>query len=92
MRIEPHAGRGRIVIGAIERAPLVIGQASELFGGRIGPDFADRFDARVADALLREAGMSDAVDRHVHVTVLARAIAQAAAAPPSLTRTVGEAA
>ncbi|WP_419951182.1 FAD binding domain-containing protein [Methylobacterium sp.] len=92
VRIEPHAGRGRVVIGAIERAPLVIPDASDLFGGRIGPDFAERFDARAADARLREAGMTDAVDRHVHVTVLGRAIAQAAAAPPSLTPTVSEAA
>ena len=81
-----------MVIGAIERAPLVIPDASDLFGGRIGPDFAERFGAQAADARLREAGMTDAVDRHVHVTVLGRAIAQAAAAPPSLTPTVSEAA
>ena len=92
VRIEPDAGRGRVVIGAIERAPLVVPEARDLFGGWIGPDFAERFDAEAADALLRGAGMSDAVTRHVHVTVLARAVAQAASAPAFLTRTVSEAA
>ncbi|HEX8417413.1 MAG TPA: carbon monoxide dehydrogenase, partial [Methylobacterium sp.] len=55
--------------------------------GRIGADFANRFDRGAADAALRAAGMADAVDRHVHVTVLARAVAQAAARPvPGLER------
>lgn len=92
VRIEPGAARARLVIGAIERAPLVVSEARDLFGGRIGPDFAERFDARAADAYLRDAGMSDPVARHVHVTVLARAVAQAASAPPSRKRTVSEAA
>jgi aerobic carbon-monoxide dehydrogenase medium subunit len=91
VRIEPETGRGRVVIGAIERAPLVVGEPEGLFGGRIGPDFAERFDARAAEALLREAGLADAVARHIHVTVLARAVAQAdRALPPA--RTLGEAA
>ncbi|MCJ2081351.1 FAD binding domain-containing protein [Methylobacterium sp. J-090] len=91
VRIEPETGRGRVVIGAIERAPLVVAEAGRLFGGRIGPDFAERFDPRAADGVLREAGMTDAVDRHVHVTILARAVAQAARPAPS-TRPVSEAA
>ncbi|HEX8373803.1 MAG TPA: hypothetical protein VF606_01330 [Geminicoccaceae bacterium] len=87
VRIEAALGRGRAVIGAIERAPLVFADARSLFGGRIGADFADRFDRGAADAALRAAGMADAVDRHVHVTVLARAVAQAAARPvPGLER------
>lgn len=91
VRIEPATGRARVVIGAIERAPLVVAEAARLFGGRIGPDFAERFDRAAADAILREAGMTDAVDRHVHVTILARAVAQAARPAPS-TRPVSEAA
>lgn len=92
VRIEPGTGRGRVVIGAVERAPIVVPEPRALFGGRIGPGFADRFDAPAADALLREVGMTDPVARHIHVTVLARAVAQAASAPPAAPRTVSEAA
>jgi carbon-monoxide dehydrogenase medium subunit len=58
-------------------APVVIEDARILFGGAIGPSFAERFDAPAADSLLAAAGMSDPIDRHVHVTVLRRAIGQA---------------
>jgi carbon-monoxide dehydrogenase medium subunit len=75
--IDPERGRGRAVIGAVEAAPVVIEDARALFGGAIGPSFASRFDASAADAALAAAGMSDPVDRHVHVTVLRRAIVQA---------------
>ncbi|MGH1574740.1 FAD binding domain-containing protein [Methylobacterium sp. P31] len=82
VRLEPGAGRGRAVIGAVEGPPLLLADARPLFGGRIGPDFAERFDRSAADATLRAAGMADAVERHVHVTVLARAVAQAAKPGP----------
>jgi aerobic carbon-monoxide dehydrogenase medium subunit len=75
--IDPERGRGRAVIGAVEAAPVVIEDARILFGGAIGPSFAERFDAPAADSLLAAAGMSDPIDRHVHVTVLRRAIGQA---------------
>jgi carbon-monoxide dehydrogenase medium subunit len=75
--LDPTTGSGRAVIGAVEAPPLVIPDVSVLFGGRIGPDFARRFDRSAADAALLQAGMTDAVDRHVHVTVLERAVAQA---------------
>lgn len=92
VRIEAGLGRGRAVIGAIERAPLVFADATVLFSGRIGADFADRFDPGAADTALRGAGMADAVDRHVHVTVLGRAVAQAAARPIPGTERLTEAA
>ena len=76
--IDPDAGRARIVIGAVEAAPIVVDDASELFGGRIDGAFASRFDARVADRLLAQAGMTDAADRHIHVAVLRKAVAEAA--------------
>ena len=82
VRIEAALGRGRAVIGAVEGPPVLFADARPLFGGRIGPDFAGRFDGEAADAALRAAGMADAVERHVHVTVLARAVAQAAGAAP----------
>ena len=79
--IDPEGGCGRAVIGAVEAAPVVIEDARILFGGAIGPSFASRFDASAADAVLAAAGMSDPVDRHVHVTVLRRAIVQASDEP-----------
>jgi len=84
--IDPEAGRGCAVIGAIEAAPVVIEDARVLFGGVIGASFAARFDAASADALLAAADMSDPVDRHVHVTVLQRAIAQASGQRPAKVR------
>ncbi len=77
--VDPDAGSARIVIGAIEAAPVVIDDATELFGGRIGGDFGSRFEPRVADRLLSKAGITDAADRHIHVAALRKAIAEAAA-------------
>ncbi|MEG9524687.1 MAG: FAD binding domain-containing protein [Hyphomicrobiales bacterium] len=78
VHLDPGAGRGRAVIGAVEGPPLLFADARPLFGGRIGTDFVARFDTQAADAALQESGMADAVERHIHVTVLARAVAQAA--------------
>ncbi|CAN5392048.1 FAD binding domain-containing protein [soil metagenome] len=77
--IDPEAATARIVIGAIEAAPIVLNDPRELFGDRIDADFGQRFDARVADAILAKAGIADAADRHIHVAVLRKAIAEAAA-------------
>ncbi|RJF70837.1 FAD binding domain-containing protein [Rhodopseudomonas palustris] len=76
--IDPAAGTARIVIGAIDAAPILIAQPAELFGGRIAADYKTRFDARVADQLLSAAGIADAVHRHIHLTVLKRALQEAA--------------
>jgi len=77
--IDPEAGSARVVIGAVETAPIVIEDAAELFSGRIKADFKQGFDARVADALLAKAGIANAADRHIRVAVLRRAVAEAAA-------------
>lgn len=77
--IDPDAATARVVVGAVEAAPIILSDAAELFGGRITGDFGRRFDARVADTLLAKAGLSDAADRHIHVAVLRRAVAEAAA-------------
>ena len=77
--IDPSAASARVVIGAIDSAPIVIANAAELFGGRIAGDYKDRFDARVADVLLAKAGVSNAAYRHIHVSVLKRAVREAAA-------------
>jgi carbon-monoxide dehydrogenase medium subunit len=76
--IDPEAGKARVVIGAVEAAPVVVEEAAELFGGKINGEFKSRFDARIADKLLSDAGMHDAADRHMHVTILRRAVAEAA--------------
>jgi carbon-monoxide dehydrogenase medium subunit len=77
--IDPEIGTARVVIGAIEAAPIVLRDAASLFGGRIAGNFRQQFDARVADALLIKAGIADAASRHIHVAVLRRAIEEAAA-------------
>jgi carbon-monoxide dehydrogenase medium subunit len=77
--IDPELATARVVIGAIETAPIVLRDAAPLFGGRVTGDFRRQFDARVADALLSKAGITDTADRHIHVTVLRRAIDEAAA-------------
>jgi carbon-monoxide dehydrogenase medium subunit len=77
--IDPEVGTARVVIGAIETAPIVLGDAASLFGGRITGNFKREFDTRVADALLIKAGVASAADRHIHLTILRRAIDEAAA-------------
>ena len=77
--IDPQQATARAVIGALEAAPIVLADASSLFGGRVTADFGRRFDARVADAILAKSGISNAGDRHIHVTALRRAVSEAAA-------------
>jgi aerobic carbon-monoxide dehydrogenase medium subunit len=77
--VDPAAGTARIVIGAIDAAPIVVSDVAELFGGRIAGDYKDRFDPRVADAILAKAGVSNAARRHIHASVLRRAVCEAAA-------------
>lgn len=77
--IDPEAATGRVVIGAIEAPPIVLRDASELFGGKITGNFKKEFVAGAADALLKKAGLSNAADRHIHVAILRRAVEEAAA-------------
>jgi aerobic carbon-monoxide dehydrogenase medium subunit len=77
--IDPEVGTGRVVIGAIEAPPLVLSDASPLFGGKITGNFKREFVASAADALLSKAGVVDDASRHIHVAILRRAIEEAAA-------------
>lgn len=77
--VDPAAATARVVIGAIDTAPIVVTEAAELFGGRITADYKQRFDARAVNALLVKAGIDDAAQRHIHVSVLKRAVFEAAA-------------
>jgi carbon-monoxide dehydrogenase medium subunit len=76
--IDPEAETARMVIGALQTAPILLSEPAELCGGRLSAGSSRKFDARIADAMLAKAGICDAVDRHIHVTVLHRAIAEAA--------------
>lgn len=75
--IDPQKGTARALMGAIDAPPLVIADARELFGGRVDAAFAGRFDATAAAIALFDAGVSDPVERHIHVEVLRRAVRQA---------------
>lgn len=75
--IEPDKSRNRVVIGAIDRTPIVVDDSS-LFGAAI-TDLRRQFDRDLADRLLMQAGVADPAARHIHVSVLARAMAEAAA-------------
>jgi carbon-monoxide dehydrogenase medium subunit len=77
--IDPEAATGRVVLGAIEAPPLVLRDASSLFGGQITGNFRQEFVPSAADALLLKAGVANAADRHIHVAILRRAIEEAAA-------------
>ena len=67
----------RAVIGATERKPLVLADAKALFNGS---DNLANFDRAAADSMLASHGMSDPLDRKVHVVALARANEKAACA------------
>ena len=67
----------RAVIGATESRPVVFSDAASLFGGDATMSPA-RFDAAAADQSLSAAGMSDAVDRQMHVVALRRAVERSA--------------
>jgi aerobic carbon-monoxide dehydrogenase medium subunit len=77
--IDPEAATARVAIGAIDARPIVLRDASSLFGGRITGNFRREFNAGTADALLVKAGVTNAADRHIRVAVLRRAIDEAAA-------------
>jgi len=76
--IDPERETACAVIGALGGAPIVLGDAAALFGGRVTAAFLKAFDGSVADAMLAKAGVSQAADRHIHVTALRRAVAEAA--------------
>jgi aerobic carbon-monoxide dehydrogenase medium subunit len=77
--IDAEAATARVVIGAIEAPPIVLADASPLFGGKITGNFNREFVASAADALLINAGVANAADRHIHIAILRRAIDEAAA-------------
>ena len=77
--VDLEAASARIVIGALDAAPLLVEEPASLFGGRIDGDWQSRFERPAADRLLAEAGVNDPADRHIRVTILERAVMRAAA-------------
>lgn len=73
---DPERRLWRAVIGATESRPVVFGDAATLFGGDTSMS-PTRFDAAAADTSLAAAGMTDAVDRQMHVVALRRAVERA---------------
>lgn len=68
----------RAVIGATESVPIVFSGAAPLFSGSPGSGLAKAFDASAAVRALEDSGITDAVDRQLHLVALKRAIDQAA--------------
>ncbi len=77
---DPDRGVCRAVMGATESAPIVFAQAAALFGGTSGAPALDRLDLDAATQALITAGITDAIDRKLHITALKRAIGRAAQA------------
>jgi carbon-monoxide dehydrogenase medium subunit len=77
---DPDRSVCRAVLGAIERKPIVLADASALFGGRPADGLVKTFNAGLADSKLQDAGVSDPIARRFHVAALRRAIAMSEAA------------
>jgi carbon-monoxide dehydrogenase medium subunit len=65
------------VIGAIETAPIVISDATTLFGGPFGSDVADRLDENMVLGLLDAKGVKEEYSRALLLVALKRAAMQA---------------
>jgi carbon-monoxide dehydrogenase medium subunit len=76
---DPDRGRFRAVIGAIETAPIIVPDATTLFGGPFGAGMADRLDERAVLGLLDGRGVRDDYTRQLLLVVLKRAARQASA-------------
>jgi carbon-monoxide dehydrogenase medium subunit len=70
---DPERSSFRAVMGAIETTPIVVADATALFGGPFGPDLARRSDERAALALLDAKGVSDEYTRRLVLVGLKRA-------------------
>ncbi len=76
---DPEREMFRAVIGAIEAAPIVVADASALFGGAFGPDLAERIDGQVVDSLLDGKNVTDPYIRKLALVMLKRAASEACA-------------
>ncbi len=76
---DPGRGVFRAVIGAIETAPIVVADATALFGGGFGSDLAERQDRRAVLQRLDAKNVTDEYIRSLAAVALKRAAKQACA-------------
>lgn len=74
---DPERSVLRAVIGATESRPIVLSDATSLFGGRKHAGLSATFDAGAATRMLTAAGMTDPFDNQIHAVALKRAIDRA---------------
>jgi len=74
---DPAAGKFRAVIGAIETAPIVISDATSLFGGSFGSGLSERLDQKAVLKLLGGKNVKDEYIRSLALVALKRAAKQA---------------
>jgi aerobic carbon-monoxide dehydrogenase medium subunit len=74
--VDPDAMTGRVALGALDGAPTVLDAGSLLRRGNA--DETIRLDPEAAIAALIAAGVADPVRRHIHATILARAVREIA--------------
>ena len=74
---DPERSVFRAVIGATESRPIVLSDATSLFGGKPRAGLAAAFDAGAAARVLSAAEMTDPYDNRIHVVALKRAIDRA---------------
>lgn len=72
---DPDRGVSRAVIGATETRPFVMTDAAALIGDGRNPERV--FDQDAVGGLCESRGMSDPIDRQIHVVALRRAIERA---------------
>ena len=71
---DPEGAVCRVVIGATESTPIVVPDATPLFGGRPGDGLALTFDSSHAARLLDNKGIRDPFERQIHLVALERAV------------------
>jgi carbon-monoxide dehydrogenase medium subunit len=71
---DPARAVCRIVIGATESTPIVVPDATPLFGGRPEQGLTQTYDSARAATLLDEKGMRDPFERQIHLVALERAV------------------
>jgi len=75
---DPERAIFRVVIGAIETRPIVVPDATSLFGGRFATDIADRLDRAAVLRLLDAMSVTDEYTRSLAVVAIQRAAIEAA--------------
>lgn len=77
--VDPERGYARVVVGATDGAPIVLGPAAEAVL-QDGAAFAESFDRHVAAKAIADTGAQfDLIDLQIHATAVSRAVKEALA-------------